>query len=295
MNTNIYRASLQWLCAFAVVVIASATAGVAQASCVAPKPTVIWSYPAEGDRDVPLDAEIRVIANVTLLNVFEATLDGNVISPSTDGAYPTEGLEPDKDYVFAIAGPKARARSEATPTLLELRFHTGNGLATEPSPPELLSSTRELAMPALDPLCEAVHSAGQCFDTPEYAYDQLELGQTDAVAWLVRYDDSGAEQFWPTVCSPLLTMHKGAAEQMPPCFELRAVGANGSLSESLKYCSATKNGPTGRTTLAQSAADNRAAASCAIAPPGRQSMLGGWFCLAVAPAYLRRWRRPSRT
>jgi hypothetical protein len=64
-----------------VLGIWSAAPGAAHASCVEPVPKVLWSYPADGDRDVPIDAVVQILQNDWGAKPA-MTLNGVAIDPS---------------------------------------------------------------------------------------------------------------------------------------------------------------------------------------------------------------------
>ena len=293
MQTNSLHRSWQLLCVVTIAVVVCGPAITARASCAAHPARIVWSYPAAGDRSVPLDAEIRVLSRGPLDSQFEATLNGAVISPSENGVYPTDGLEPDTDYVFRIVGPKPRSSAEETPTLFELSFHTGTELGSEAPTPQLLGSSHATSFPEFTELCSAAHSSGECFDTPTYVYYDLELEHGDAVAWLVTNLSTGIDKLWPSACDPVLTVHE--LDREPTCFELHAIGANGELSEATEYCTTIES--KSKMTLSQTARPEQGStgtSSCAVATlSGDRGASALWLC-GAALYFLRRLRRGTR-
>lgn len=289
--------SWQRLFAATVMSVVCGSPVVARASCVGGPAHIVWSFPSEGDRAVPLDAEIRVITTSTLRNLYSATLNDAAVDLSDEGVYSPDKLEPDTDYTFRIIGPKPSSSMESTPTLFELKFHTSSELASEAPAPRLLGSTHNNSGPTLEGLCTAAYNAGECFDTPGYVYYNLELEPQEAIAWLVTTPGSSVGKLWPSECNPVLTLHEGQKERS--CVELKAVSANGALSETTKYC--TDEEATKTMAQAQTASGDQAPSSsmssCAIATLDGQRKLGGFtsaLWLLVAALYLGRRRRSAK-
>jgi hypothetical protein len=295
MQINACLRSWQLWCAATVMSVVCGSPIEARASCVGGPARIVWSYPADGDRGVPLDAEIRVITTATLRNLYSATLNDTAIDLTAEGVYIPDGLEPDTDYTFRIVGPKPRSSMEPTSTLFELTFHTSSELASEAPAPQLLGSTHANSVPTLEELCMAAYNAGECFDTPRYVYYNLELEPQEAVAWLVTTPGSSVGKLWPSECNPVLTLHE-SQDSEPRCVELQALSANGALSEPTKYCT----GEEGMKASAQTASSEQAStgmSSCAVATLSEQRKLGGCasaLWLAAVALYFVPRRRSSR-
>src|SRR5829696_7651889 len=120
----------------------------ARAGCAPPVPEVVWSYPAEGQTDVPTNATIWILLpNWT--QPASVSLDGMEVPANGFGFgyVPEQLLAPSSPHQVTF---RATAAKVQPPVDLTIRFTTGAGPAeaTPPSPPAILwasaSATREL-------------------------------------------------------------------------------------------------------------------------------------------------------
>ena len=138
----------------------------ARADCSLPPPSIVWSSPADGARDVALDADLLLVtegidlARAELTLVDEAT--ERVVSTGSEfpGHFDLGELEPERRYTVRI---------ESThPAATELHFSTGQRRVASAEGGLLLRSVSRASTPSVTPapdFCDAVLSADTCFDT----------------------------------------------------------------------------------------------------------------------------------
>lgn len=108
-----------------VIALVLATAGSASADCLWPPPSVVWSSPAAGAVDVPVDADLLILTESIDLASAELSIfgDGLIEMPLEPGSalpghYALPELEPNQAHTIAI-----RPTFESAPITLE--FTTG--------------------------------------------------------------------------------------------------------------------------------------------------------------------------
>jgi hypothetical protein len=189
----------------------------AAASCVAPEPALLWSYPANGAVDVPIDADLIVTGSV-----FGApTLDGVPLTMLEQGVYDLGELA-------------AATRYEIRWDTAAIAFETGSERA-QGAPPRL--DARDLVLTRSEDFgfnCGLVPRQG-CFDTGPPTTLTMQP-PTGSVAWLVDLqwcDGSVATVIVPLGCgAPFIQ-----SEDRIVCARLRATNG-AAISEATElFCS----------------------------------------------------------
>jgi hypothetical protein len=133
----------------------------ASATCFLPQPKIVWSYPADGEVDVPTNARIFVLG--TSYPPLGAALIVNGVLVHPDESKPGIGpvLAPHTEYVVALE-PSTRYPD----VVASFRFTTGAGpVAPELPPLPTVFRTILTQRRALSPECTAAVNTMDCFDT----------------------------------------------------------------------------------------------------------------------------------
>src|SRR4051794_5087025 len=86
--------------------------GGAQASCFLPSLEVLWTYPADGDQDVPTNAVFWALA--TGWRSPDATIDGVPLAVNTQtGETPLGNLAPNQDHVLRLDYTSSQGEGDA--------------------------------------------------------------------------------------------------------------------------------------------------------------------------------------
>jgi hypothetical protein len=180
-----------------VIAVAAAAPREAWASCVAPEPRIVWSYPADGETEVPLNARIFIVTNVLSPQIVTINGDPLVLEPDKVG-YGAK-LAPNTDYIVTL-----EPSSPFPPKLLTFKFTTG-ATAVAPEIPSVPGVSRITAKHerAFTPQCQAAWEAMDCFDTGQDTHLVFEtparpllfmvqsLGPPRSIPWPIA---------WPGVC-----------------------------------------------------------------------------------------------
>ena len=138
----------------------------ARGSCAADSPPVLaWSYPADGDTDVPTNAQVWVL--FSLGATAEVTLNGVALTKADDSPFRwgPGPLSPDTEYTLAVHLDESEG---TTTTDVTLTFTTGSEALTEPPPaPDLSQGWSETKTNAhlTDPSCKGAVAIQECYDT----------------------------------------------------------------------------------------------------------------------------------
>jgi hypothetical protein len=141
-------------------------AGSARADCVAPTPRVIWSAPAAGAVDVPVDADLLLLTeaidlDAAALSLFVGGLRELPIEPGSalPGHYGLPELEPNQPHTIVVRP------FDGTPITID--FTTGERRASGGGGALELTAVSQAvyATGLVEPLCSDVLSRDSCFDT----------------------------------------------------------------------------------------------------------------------------------
>jgi hypothetical protein len=303
----------------------------ARASCAPPPPAVVWSYPAEGQTDVPTNATIWILLpNWT--QPATIMLDGQPL-PVNDfgfGYALAQPLAPNTPHQVTFRATPARVQPAVE---LTIHFTTGAGAAdaTAPALPEIpeatVSATRDLAAE-----CQGVVDAMECIDTGPREHLVFTTAATPLL-WIVESVAEGSDapsfKLWPGSCGPPEAFVEDAATRA--CnrrYRLHAFSAAGLSATTAPLCpgdlvkmphppppaqDAGAGGGAGGGDFGGGSAPDAGAApepqptgsdpavhetdagksGCAVIGPGAAS--GGWSILCAAGALLVRRRRRRKS
>ena len=248
----------------------------ARGDCASPPQELVWSWPAKGTSDVPVNAGIFVVPAAT--HTVRVYLDDQELSPA--------GKAPPHSWVFD-PGPLApnsvhklviefASASGTQKTLPAREFTTGSATAdpgaavvgghTERNPAEtdLFADTCGQAFQLLD-----------CIDAGIGSLFDLHMNDS-APGWAVQSQTSGPWTAFGDGCDPIaLTI----LEEENPCFDVVALGPTPNLAASTPHCPLTATYP--------SAGDAGGCASSSATAPRAPGLWWFLFCLAA----LAIWRR----
>jgi len=198
----------------------------AVADCGRPPFALLWSYPANGDTNVPTNALLWTLSSDWSRPM--ATLDGVPLPLPVDGAggVPLGALTPQRDYLVQLSYPDPYLRADAGPSVIELRFRTGDGPATQlPAVP--VSGFSRARGRAASP-CPDVVEAQDCHDMGQDTLFTFDVTEPRAIGFQV--DD----YIWPARCGqPSIFVRDGWTK---PCVEVRVIGTGGLRSEPTRHC-----------------------------------------------------------
>jgi len=192
-----------------------AAASSARASCDGPQFGLLWSYPANGAVDVPIDADLFVTGQLG----GPLTLDGEPLPIIAPGVYDLGRLEPLTRYEVRSEGPV-------------IAFTTGEEAAFAPRAPQ--SDVRLTRNPVDYRRCPIVLDQG-CFDTGNRTSVRFDAGA--GIAWLLEVTTCGApprQLLWPGVCGPPVI----DSEDRIVCASARSTNGNGFSESTGVICSA---------------------------------------------------------
>lgn len=251
--------------------------GAARADCAAPETEILWSYPAQGDTGVPINADFWVLVSGWGLS-YRARLDGVELSRSTqfNHQFDLPELAPNTSYTIEVEVPSNGAGS------FEVSFTTGADPAALDfgADPGTVTARAQREV-TLSPLCEAVLQTQDCFDTGQDTHFTFEPSGS-AEAWIIESGDSLSQyNLWPAACgTPELYLHSSAR----PCATLHGIDIGGKVHGGQSVCTQTLGDILGNEE-----------ASCALKLAS--SRHGWWYGLAALAAgsalFLRRLARRS--
>lgn len=218
----------------AVVLVLAAHPLRAEASCVAPPPKLIWSYPAPGATVppnaifwaiVPLGSELRVLLDGVELEAEPVAVNGGRIDPGplTVGEHLLE---------LIIDGDGGNA------VLVPIEFTVAGEPVTPASGPvEFVDDDLEPLNSTRSAICAEVLASHDCYDTGQDAELVLET-ETRPLVWIVGGGNSPDQLerpvLWPGECGqPRLVIHSGRSA----CFTARAVDETGAERPANAICS----------------------------------------------------------
>lgn len=261
-----------------VLAVCTATSAPVHASCAGSATVeLLWSYPAEGDSDVPTNAQLQLVLNAQLYGSdWDATLNGEPLARSPDGVFAFGALAPDTDYTFQLEGHQPRA--SVTTKVVELHFRTGSAAADAVQAPAVVGPSSAEQNDRILSMCERVDARYYCRDTAPNDVREIMLDETHAVAWV---DDAG--NVWPRGCLPRVDLIYAQGR----CYNMHAVSADGQISDASEFCPGTA------TMVLGQSQSTEPSESCAVASVGGASsklLPMPWLALIVGIA-LRRCRR----
>lgn len=215
----------------------------ARADCLLPPFELLWSYPANGQKDVPLNASLWVLANFGEFTPrASASLNGRDIKRLESDernaklgltAFAPTLLEPDTSYTLRVSYEPSAGQPAKS---VELHFTTGTERRELPSEQRVAGRQRRAGAFVEDHPCRKIIMAPGCLDAPEpgVGLHTLEVAQGDTIGWHVKADGPDGPRFWPSACgNPVLALRDIEGSR---CFELQAVAVGGATMPSKRYC-----------------------------------------------------------
>lgn len=232
------RPSLFLICPLATA-FALCTVTSVRADCGLPPTELLWSYPAQGDGNVPTNAQFWLLST-GWGDIAQATLNGQALTHEATGPGVTHltppALSPDTDYVLAIEFRETPGQA-SVPEGVSIAFHSGTGAQASPSTSTV--DGHDLTA-GLGDRCTDVISAQDCFDTGQDTLLSFNASNPDAIGWLARRDIAEGSHLIPARCdAPALFVHKPKERA---CYAITAIGAGGLLAEPKEYCVSPEEG-----------------------------------------------------
>ena len=236
---------LQLTCLHALAALAAASAlcpRPARASCVEPTPTVVWSYPKDGDTEVPTNITLWLLLS-NWHRPGKVLLDGKEL-PVNGFGFGYRPLEP-----LAPSSPHELAFQASTPGTepavnLTIRFTTGSG-ETEREPPmtPMVTAVSALGSRPLSNLCQGVVHAMDCFDQAQDTHLVFDTAARPFL-WIIeqvpnQMGESPVFTLWPGECElPELFVTGNAARVCGHQYRLHAMEGTGLRAMSAPFCPA---------------------------------------------------------
>lgn len=204
----------------------------ARADCGVPPLELLWSYPEEGARDVPVNAELWVLVPwgwgqpTARLDDVEIPL---VVDPDASGVIHLVpgAMAPEQDHVLRLAFEQDRPFG-ADPQVRELHFRTGSASV---APLAAATVTGHDSVPEVGHSsgpCPEITSAQDCIDIGPNTLHTFETDAADVIGWALggfvlpaRCGATVRHRYWAT----------GTA-----CFKLRPLGPGGLLGPATEAC-----------------------------------------------------------
>lgn len=201
------------------------------ASCIDPPVvSLLWSYPADGDQDVPTNAVFWAVATWPQPKV---TLDDVALpQPASSSDELSLGtLLPNHDYtlhlVYDNGDTDYTAPDAGSPPAFFIKFRTGDGPATRV--PEAPIDAVQRSADRSTSTCLDIVNAGECFDTGQDVLLTFDVSSPNAIGWLVHGKP------WPARCGKPATY---AYDSFAPghCPQVAPIGPGGLLGPTQSYC-----------------------------------------------------------
>jgi hypothetical protein len=207
------------------------------ASCAPPAPRLVWSYPADGGRDVPTNSRIFFLS--TGVNVASTGIQVNGQTVTAEDARPGFGptLMPRTEYEVVVPATRQDAAA-STPINLSFHFTTGDGPGPN-APPATPTVSRvwPTTTRTLSEACQAAVSAMDCFDTGQNTHLVFETA-VRPVAFYIVPESSGSipwTMLWPGDCGdPEVFVDSQSA--CTGRYRVVAVGPTGATSSAQASC-----------------------------------------------------------
>jgi len=212
----------------------------AKASCTEPKPELVWSYPRDGEADVPTNITIWLLLS-NWHRPGKVYLDGKELPVNGFGfGYrPLEPLAPSSAHEVTF---QASTPGTEPAVMLSLKFTTAAG-DTELEPPmvPMVSAVSATQSRPLSNVCQAVVHAMDCFDTGQ---DTHLVFQTEArpFLWIIErvpmlVGESPVFSLWPSECDlPEIFAPGSAARACGHQYRLHAMEGTGLRAMSAPFC-----------------------------------------------------------
>lgn len=231
-----------WITAWALAVLPSS----GHADCLTAEPMLLWSYPADGDVEVPINAQVWILSTLAALaSPTLVSLNGETLTPAAAEASATQisrrslhfvpsELAVNTRYTLRVVYAQVGSRAGHT---FELNFTTGSAYATTGRAARVAARSVEATEESRSEPCAELRAVQGCFDTIEANPPQvhrLDLRPSDAIAWFVRTNQPDGSILWPSSCgAPRLLLRDALPDE---CFFVRAVARGGLPEPESRYC-----------------------------------------------------------
>lgn len=211
----------------------------AQATCVPPPFELLWSYPANGAKDVPIDARLWVLVSSASYASF--SIEGRALTPDrTQGSFNSfsldpGALQPNRAYKLVIEAKDHDVISGATrDKRVEIAFTTGSAQGTTPGYPNVNTAVTG-AYSLGSTACPAILDTQDCYDTGPGSFVRFPtLGvETPPPAWLAGLE-GGPAHLWPSNKCGAPTLR--VLGDLNRCYVVRSVGLGGQLGQPWRHC-----------------------------------------------------------
>jgi hypothetical protein len=212
----------------------------ALAACLTPAPTVVWSYPSEGQTDVPTNLAVWLLLSnghtPDVVFIDDEPVPANMLG---FGFEPPQPLTPNSLHVLSFL---ATPEDAELPVQLSLRFTTGPGPADE-LPPEapFITAVTNPTMRNLAPRCQQAVQAMACQEKDPDTH-LVFANSSRPLLWIVERlpaveNEPAFYTLWPGDCGlPELFTGPGARSACDHHFRLHALGPTGLRATGKPVC-----------------------------------------------------------
>ncbi len=197
------------------------------------EPTITWSYPAEGDVDVPIDSRFWFTGS----GVVSVSLDGTIINEQNQDGHTTgilmPSLEPSQTYNLTLTF----TQSDGAQPPHTISFTTSDQTTPTPPPSEPIIESVVYAHYSEHP-DDNVLFRHACLDGGESEYRIFVQKRGDAFAWTIE-EPYRWESIWPQSLGDLLQFRSeqyNDYERKTTCYNLVAINKAGIRSKSQTVC-----------------------------------------------------------
>jgi len=212
----------------------------AQASCAAPAPAVVWSYPKDGDVNVPVNVTLWLLLS-NWNRPGKVLLDGKEVPVNGFGFgyQPLEPMAPSSPHELTF---QATPPGEQPVVNLTIHFTTASGETELESPmvPTVPYVTASASRP-LSSLCQSVVHAMDCFDTGQDTH-LLFAAEGKPFLWIVErvpklMGESPVFTLWPGECDqPEVFLAGNTVATCDHQYRLHALAGTGLRAMSKPFC-----------------------------------------------------------
>lgn len=216
---------MRHLASYLVVLAVLLLAGQARSDCMTPPAALVWSYPADGAQDAPVNSKLLLLppAESVSVNGVPAThLRGPVWDPGV--------LSPDSDYTVSVTIPPV-AGSDDLGAVASLTFRTGFSTAASVSSDDAVFGD---ATPAAGDVYSCfVDTDSDCFDDCPNGTWAIPSSSQNVVLW---QNNSRGAPWMPADCVDAPAVQFCVEQPGTYCDRLTGFGADGSVVESSPVC-----------------------------------------------------------
>ena len=235
---------------FALTCLAAPTA---HAQC-ALTTTLGWTFPADGQTDVPVNTLIWVQVATADSSLMKVSLDGVVLQPAqtlnafqpgaplSSNAVHHVHVEIPADYdPYLDAGPQLSTDFSFTSSDTAV-----NTIPGAPSIQDIVLLDGGVIVP-MTPVCQVAENIEGCFDVGPLDFFRLDF-TGDAIAYQVDVNPTqpfGFSYLWPQLCSPTTSTEVRISDESmtQACFQVRGLNAAGQAGPVTEKCASTTTPP----------------------------------------------------